>query len=1165
MVPPSPGRIAASALCVALSALSAERGVAQSQGLVVRDGSLGSGPLAVPSGIDPLGQPASYLIGPELGVQRGGNLFHSFQRFGVGIGESATFTGPDPVGGSQSVSNVIARVTGGSASQIDGSLRSTIPGADLTLLNPHGIAFGSGASLDVPGSLHVGVADAVDFTEPGERFHADPSLASTLSTASPASFGFLGASAGQDASLSIAGSVLAVPPGETLSLVARDGISLAGARLSAPAGHVGLEASGEVALAGTTVDAGGAAPGSVAIRSGRLVVQQGSRVLAENRGAGPGGEIGIEVDESVLVDDSLLAVTAFAAGDAGTLRLAGGDVVFRNGPGSVNLHLPLDHPANLPGVRPVGASADTVGAGAAGTLEIEADRLEVSAGAVLGAATLGENATGDGGLLRIRAGTLSIEDRGFVSAGAWGSQGDGGTVEIRAGEVRVDGALDYAVISSDAIAPRSWALPDDVLSVPGAPGLVDIAAGSVEVRNGGIVTAQCGDCRGRRDAGSEPRGIRIAADRLLLEGSNPFTGSMLNASTSGDAGDGGDLRVDVKGSLELIAEGGLFSAVGASTGAGGEVSIRAGSLRIDAAGAPLGRTGIFNGTAGAGDAGGIDIEVAGLLEMVGPTLIATDAVFGATGDAGDVSIDAGALRMGTEARINGSSFGLGNAGNIAIRARESIDLSHAGGERFSLLKLLLQSVTQAPASVTGVFSATVLGGSGGSLTLEAREIRLREGAVVASSTVGGGDAGDLFLRGETIRVENGAFVDSTSLPVFGVPGGAAGSATLEASRSIEVVGQHPQFGDASRVASATLGSGEVGAVTLRAPYILVDGGVVAAGAVPSPEQQEGRGGGSLTLEARDLEVRGGGLVDASSFVAGPGGHVEVDADRSIQVVGAGSGIASRTGGSGAGGDVTLRTHHFRASDGGEVSARSAAGYGEARRVFASLEDEGLIGAPPLKASGAAGSVRIEASEVELVGGSIATDSAAADGGDVTIEAIRRVHLIDGEITAAVVDGGTGGNITIDPEFVILQHGSRIRADAGVGNGGNIRITADNYFAFPDSVVTASSEFGVDGVVEIQSPDVDLTGALVALPTSFVDASSLVRSPCAASHSEGDAGSFVVSSREGLPPSPDALLPSSAPEAPAAMAESGGERAPSLAPGQLASARQACPHSAVFVR
>jgi len=62
-----------------------------------------------------------YQIGPDLGQQRGGNLFHSFKDFNLNSLESATFSGPNHI------QNVISRVTGGNPSNIDGLFRSTIP------------------------------------------------------------------------------------------------------------------------------------------------------------------------------------------------------------------------------------------------------------------------------------------------------------------------------------------------------------------------------------------------------------------------------------------------------------------------------------------------------------------------------------------------------------------------------------------------------------------------------------------------------------------------------------------------------------------------------------------------------------------------------------------------------------------------------------------------------------------------------------------------------------------------------------------------------------------------------------------------------------------------------------------------------------------------------
>src|SRR5688572_15087449 len=73
---------------------------------VVLDGTLGpAGPLTGPT----------ILIPPEVGQLRGGNLFHSFSQLNVAADEVVGFTGPN------SVVNILARVTGGTPSTIDGT------------------------------------------------------------------------------------------------------------------------------------------------------------------------------------------------------------------------------------------------------------------------------------------------------------------------------------------------------------------------------------------------------------------------------------------------------------------------------------------------------------------------------------------------------------------------------------------------------------------------------------------------------------------------------------------------------------------------------------------------------------------------------------------------------------------------------------------------------------------------------------------------------------------------------------------------------------------------------------------------------------------------------------------------------------------------------------
>src|SRR5690242_20499293 len=153
--------------------------------------------------------PAKTLAGPnysitaDLGKQVGGNLFHSFGKFGLDTGESAAFSGP------ASVNNVIGRVTGGSLSSIDGRIQSNIAGANLYLINPSGVVFGPHATVNVSGGFHASTADYIKMSD-GARFQATNPSGSTLSAAPPVAFGFLTA---KPAAISVNGSNLGPVPG----------------------------------------------------------------------------------------------------------------------------------------------------------------------------------------------------------------------------------------------------------------------------------------------------------------------------------------------------------------------------------------------------------------------------------------------------------------------------------------------------------------------------------------------------------------------------------------------------------------------------------------------------------------------------------------------------------------------------------------------------------------------------------------------------------------------------------------------------------------------------------------------------------------------------------------------------------------------------------------
>jgi large exoprotein involved in heme utilization and adhesion len=114
-------------------------------------------------------------------------------------------------------------------------------------------------------------------------------------------------------------------------------------------------------------------------------------------------------------------------------------------------------------------------------------------------------------------------------------------------------------------------------------------------------------------------------------------------------------------------------------------------------------------------------------------------------------------------------------------------------------------------------------------------------------------------------------------------------------------------------------------------------------------------------------------------------------------------------------------------------------------------------------------------------------------------------------------------VNIDPQFVILQN-SQILAQAVQGPGGNISITTNLLLPDANSVISASSQFGVHGTVTIQSPNDPAGGKIQPLGKSPLLATSLLNQRCAAL-AGGEFSSFTVAGRDSLPTEPGSWLAS----------------------------------------
>jgi len=659
--------------------------------------------------------PALSLPGPDfqvtdsLGQQQGGNLFHSFSVFSINTGESATFSGP------VTVNNIISRVTGGSASVIDGALRSTIPGADVYLVNPAGVMFGDNASLNVSGSFYATSADYLRLGASG-RFDASNPGNSILSMAPPDAFGFLGSA---PAAISVGDSLLQAPDGATLGLVGGD-ITITDGNLYAPDGQVVLASvasTGDVPVDPASFDPGNfAALGNITVTNpsgtfpflglgqvgnldvtttapgdtaggGRIVIRGGTFALdggllrAEVIEDVDGGGIDIAVsgNASLSGNSRLLTRSFFFNGDAGPITIIADTLAVSddatissdsnaNGTGGT---ITLDT-GNIVLSDRATISSDALRSGNGGDIVISTGTLDMTDDSVVKTSTFGSNASGDAGNIVIVAGQLLMSaDATINSSTELGSQGGGGAISLDVGTLDMQEQawiISYTETARDAgtidINSNSLSMADQgVISTStfadGNGGTITINTGTLTLDGDAVITSGTEGPGNAGDVIIFVNGDLDAGGASTIssesEGGNFFVrgGPDLSGATGG--GDGGLVQVTA-GNINLAGTASIASGT-AGSGAGGDVVLAAGTVVLDPA------SGITAVSTGAGNAGNITVTAGDSLEMDGG-FIRTRAV---TSDGGNIDITAPRLVYLLNSEITTSvESGLGNGGNISI-------------------------------------------------------------------------------------------------------------------------------------------------------------------------------------------------------------------------------------------------------------------------------------------------------------------------------------------------------------------------------------------------------------------------------------------------------------------------------------------------------------------
>jgi large exoprotein involved in heme utilization and adhesion len=309
---------------------------------------------------------------------------------------------------------------------------------------------------------------------------------------------------------------------------------------------------------------------------------------------------------------------------------------------------------------------------------------------------------------------------------------------------------------------------------------------------------------------------------------------------------------------------------------------------------------------------------------------------------------------------------------------------------------------------------------------------LADAGQIASTTEGAGSAGDIVVEARTLTMNGGAQIFNDS---FG--NGLAGSVSVTAKESIAISGSRSN-GLPSAVTIFALGGGDPGQLSISAPTILLDGGIIGAPAIPN-----GLGrAGDITVVSGALTLTNGGRIDSTTFTDKPAGIVTVIATDSVVISGHSpsgllSGIVSGTTGAGDAGKVVL-------------SAPTAS---------VILSDDALIGVSTL-GSGSAGSIEMEVGSLTLGGGAQISSATFGNGlgGVVTVRATDSI-TISGRDSLGNPSGlftntgstGHGGNIELHARQIQLADGAIISAKSfGTGNAGNISIVPSDRLVVRDS-------------------------------------------------------------------------------------------------------------------
>jgi len=538
--------------------------------------------------------------------------------------------------------------------------------------------------------------------------------------------------------------------------------------------------------------------GNVVINARNINFNNDGRIANSNNGQGSIGDTIINATENITFD-----------GFQGSVRSGISNFVGQEGIGNVGIieitaqNLNITNGALVQSLVSGNASSGDINIDVANTIFVDGfvESLPLSSGI---SSILSRSGNGNSGDININTQNLFLSRNGEINASVLGL-GNAGDININANKITIgqqgkstippSGIRSQVFNNSDFLTPDN----DNINS-----GNIDINTNSLSISDGGEVNAGI-----INSFGNGGNIIINATESISVDGTGivninnndiEIASEISSDILGGSLGNSGNIEINTPNLS--VSNNAFISSDIFGTGNSGNIEINTTGFSLT--------DGAFVSASifpeGQGTAGSITINATDSVKLSGGVDIRTDIADNAIGSGGDLFLQAENLTLSGGSQIGASTSGEGNAGSVEILVNDTIEL-----------------IGQSELGRSGLFAnATVGSGNGGDLNIFTDNLILRDGATIRASNFqslgllqpGSGNSGDVTINAETIV----AFPNQNNDIVANALQGNGGNINITAD-AILGIAERPNNPNTNDIDASSQTTGLDGTVNINIPDI----------------------------------------------------------------------------------------------------------------------------------------------------------------------------------------------------------------------------------------------------------------------------------------------------------------------------------------------------------